>query len=243
MLKLDLHLHTLDDPQDRQVWHSAEELIDLAAENGFNVLAITLHEAQLECVEITNYARAKGILLLRGMEQNIEGVHVLLINFEGYLADSLHSFAELRRLKRPEHLVIAPHPYYPQSICLQNRLKENADLFDAVEYSGFFLSWWNPNQKAKQTAEELQLPMIGNSDCHTLEQFGKTYTELDCPQDTTAIIEAIKGGKSKVVAQPLGLIEAIAIVWKVIILGYFPWFDAKKSRKMKSRYEPNYGNK
>ena len=41
------------------------------------------------------YAGQKGIFLIPGVEQNIEGVHVLLLNFPKGVADSVSTFKEL----------------------------------------------------------------------------------------------------------------------------------------------------
>ena len=43
-IKLDLHIHTLDDPKDK-LDYSAHELLARARRLGFSVLAITLHDA------------------------------------------------------------------------------------------------------------------------------------------------------------------------------------------------------
>ena len=42
-IKLDLHIHTLDDPKDK-LDYSAHELLARARRLGFSVLAITLHD-------------------------------------------------------------------------------------------------------------------------------------------------------------------------------------------------------
>ena len=48
-LKTELHTHTIDDPQDgkRPVCHSAQQLIDEAEKQGFQVLSITNHNQLL----------------------------------------------------------------------------------------------------------------------------------------------------------------------------------------------------
>jgi len=46
-VKIDLHIHTLDDPKDA-VDYSAHQLLERAGSLGFGVLAITLHDAVLD---------------------------------------------------------------------------------------------------------------------------------------------------------------------------------------------------
>src|SRR5947208_8232720 len=113
MLKADLHVHTADDPSDH-ISYSTLDVINRAAELGYNALAITLHDAQLDPALLQAYAAARGIVLIPGIERTIEGRHVLLLNFSR-ATEAVHTFADLARLKRaePAGLVIAPHPYFP----------------------------------------------------------------------------------------------------------------------------------
>lgn len=229
-LKFDFHLHTLDDPWDHHVYHTAFELIDKAVDLGFGALAITLHGMQMESAEVEAYARERDILLLPGVEQNVEGFHVLLINFDRETAHGIATFADLARAKAPGNLVIAAHPYYPNATCLGEKLREHRSLFDAVEVSGFYHRAWNPNLKAMAVARELGLPLVGNSDTHTLEQFGTTWSEIRCPKDIPSLIRGIKDGKAQVRGRALGLGEMGIVTWKVVARGYMKWINYKKTR-------------
>ena len=236
-LKFDFHMHTLDDPQDMHVYHTVYELLDRASALGYGALAITLHTRQFESRKATDYARERGILLIPGVEQDIEGSHVLLINFPKAAAESIGTFADLARVKAEltasgaaEHLVIAPHPFFPSGVALQDKFWTNKHLFDAVEVSGFYHSRWNPNLKAMQAAEQLGLPLIGNSDTHTLEQFGKTWTEAGCEQNTESILKAVKTGQTSIKGRSLGAVEMGLIAWKVVAMGYMRWINYKRTR-------------
>jgi predicted metal-dependent phosphoesterase TrpH len=231
-LKFDFHLHTLDDPYDRQVFHTVSELIDKAAGLGFGALSVTLHGAQFESETARQYARDKGVLLIPGVEQDVEGKHVLLINFPKPAAEAVRTFADLARAKaaHPEALVVAAHPFYPAGTCLKEKLLEHRACFDAVEISGYYRRGWDPNEQAREAAARLGLPLVGNSDTHTLEQFGTTWSEVDCPHETAALIAAIKAGRAAVRGRPLGLAEMALITWKVVARGYMPWVDYRKQR-------------
>ena len=78
-LKVDLHTHTCEDPQDR-ISYNAFQLIDRAALKGFDALAITNHDFVLYNDKLVKYAAEKGILLIPGMELTLSKKHVLLIN-------------------------------------------------------------------------------------------------------------------------------------------------------------------
>src|SRR5437868_4589505 len=134
MLKVDLHTHTSEDPQDR-IPYSTYDLIDRATTLGYAALAVTLHDRQLDPVAYEAYAATRGIVLIPGIERTIEGRHVLLLNYsaESELVQSFSDLADLRA--REQGLVIAPHPYFPASCALLRRLDQHSDLFDAVEYN------------------------------------------------------------------------------------------------------------
>jgi hypothetical protein len=59
-IKVDLHIHTLDDPKD-VVDYSAHQLLERARSLGFRVLAITLHDAVFDRPEVFADALAMGI--------------------------------------------------------------------------------------------------------------------------------------------------------------------------------------
>jgi predicted metal-dependent phosphoesterase TrpH len=203
MLKVDLHIHTADDPSDR-VPYSTCDLIDRAAELGFDALAVTLHDRQLDPAPWRSYAAARGIILIPGIERTIEGRHVLLLNFSR-AAESVESFADLARLKQRESagLVIAPHPFFPAGSALLGCMNLHADLFDAVEYNAMFTSLVNFNLLGQRWARRHGKPMVGNGDVHRLEQLGTTYSLVDAAPDADAICAAIAAGRVEVVARPL----------------------------------------
>ena len=237
LVKFDFHMHTLDDPYDQHVYHTVYELIDKAADLGFGALAITLHSQQFQSQSALAYAEERGILLIPGVEQNIEGVHVLLLNFPKDIADGISSFSELAAARSAlvtagaaETLVVAPHPFFPSGVSLLEKFWEHSGHFDAVEVSGFYHRFWDPNHKARRAAKKIGLPLIGNSDTHTLEQFGKTWSEAHCERDADSLIRAVKSGQAIVRGRSLTFIEMAVVGWKVIAKGYMRWINYKRQR-------------
>src|SRR5688572_16319454 len=169
MVKVELHSHTADDPLDR-IPHTSLQLIDRAAALGYDALAITLHDRQLDIRPLAPYAADRGIVLIPGIERTIEGRHVLLLNF-GSGTEDVRTFADLRRLKqRSAGLVVAPHPFFPGASCLLSQMNAHADLFDAVEYNAMFTSSLNFNRFAERWARRHGRPMVVNGDVHRLRQ-------------------------------------------------------------------------
>lgn len=212
--KADLHLHTIYDFLDRSVGTrgllSPFDFIDIARDWGYQVLSFTHHGILFEDADVQEYARKQGILLIPGMECFINKKHVLLYNF--MQREPLNSFADIRRYKNERNMVIAPHPFYPSKCCLQQDLIENIDCFDALEYSHYYTSFFNPNKKMIEVSEAFQLPVVGFSDTHCLEQFGSTYSLVDADEfSAEGIITAIKKGRVEVVSEPLTVWEFFKI--------------------------------
>ncbi len=74
-MKLDLHIHTLDDPKDH-LDYSAHQLLERARDLGFGALAITLHDKVFDRAEVFADAAEMGILLLQAAEMRLEGADV-----------------------------------------------------------------------------------------------------------------------------------------------------------------------
>ena len=207
MLKVELHSHTSDDPQDR-IPHSTHQLIDRAAELGYQALAVTLHDRQLDIHPVEGYARERGIVLIPGIERSIEGKHVLLLNFRRG-AEGVQSFDDLARLRQREPgLVVAPHPFFPTSSCLRGALERHAELFDAVEWNAMFTASVDFNQAAVRWARNHGKPVVGNGDVHRLRQLGTTFSLVEAEPDADAICSAIRAGLVRVESRPLSLIQA-----------------------------------
>jgi len=216
VLKVDLHIHTSDDPVDR-IPYSTGQLIDHAAALGYDALAITLHDRQLDVRPLAARAAERGIVLIPGIERTIAGRHVLLLNFPNEAVDDVRSFDDVRRLKR-EHggLVIAPHPYFPGPHSLFGTLSRHADVFDAVEYNAMYTAFVDFNRPATRWARAHGKPMVGNGDVHRLEQLGTTYSLVDAAPSAEAICHAIASGKVRVVTRPLAWVAAARLAASII---------------------------
>jgi len=219
VLKVELHSHTADDPSD-YIPHSTCQLIDRSAELGYDALAITLHDRQLDVRAYADYARQRGVTLIPGIERTIEGKHVLLLNFSR-ASESVDTFDDLARLRANESgLVVAPHPYFPSPTCLGKLLKAKADLFDAVEYNGMFTAALNFNERAARWAMMHGKPLVGNGDVHRLRQLGTTYSLVDAPADADAICEAIRRNRVWVEATPVSVLTAAGLMAELLVANF-----------------------
>ena len=182
-IKIDLHIHTLDDPKDA-VDYSAHQLLERARTFGFRVLAITLHDAVFNRQEVFADAAAMGILLIPAAEMRLQGADVIVLNVSAEEVAELKSFDDLRRLRERRGdsiFTIAPHPFYMVGGSIGARLFQEIDCFDAIEFCHFHIGFFNPNRRAKRVASRFGKPLIATSDAHRLHAFGRHYTSIPTP--------------------------------------------------------------
>jgi predicted metal-dependent phosphoesterase TrpH len=221
VVKVDLHLHTADDPWDR-IPHSATDLLARAAELGFGALAITLHDRQFDPAPLLDAAARLGVTLIPGIERTILGRHVLLINFPADAA-RVRTFEDVAALRahHPQGLVIAPHPFFPLSNCLRELADRHRDLFDAVEYNGCYTSMVNFNRAAVRWARAIGKPIVGASDTHRLQVFGRTYSLVDAPTANAEVIcDAVKNRRVTLCTRPLSPVGLAAYLGRMTLGGH-----------------------
>lgn len=220
-IKLDLHIHTLDDPKDK-LDYSARELIGRARRLGFDVLAITLHDAVFDTADVFEAAARAGILLIPAAEMRIEGADIILLNVSRGDVDGVYSFDDVRQLRaRRGHSVftIAPHPFYLLGGSIGKRLVREIDCFDAIELCHFHKGFFNPNRRAIEVAKEFGKPLIATSDAHQLSAFGHHYTRVSRPAEITAesVFAHLRSGQLRITSPAASLAEIISTFYFVFI--------------------------
>lgn len=212
-LKADLHIHTREG--EGFITYGARHVIDRAAREGFRVLSISNHDTVTFSGELAAYARDHGVVLIPGVEVTVEGRHVLVYNAD-VAPDKLRTFADLRRYRTPDWLVVAAHPFFPTSYCLRERLWQEIDLFDAIEFSHFYTRRVDFNRPAVKLARAVGLPLIGMSDSHLADQLGTTFSLLDAEPGVESVLAAIRSGRVSVVSRPLGVWRCASIVTRLV---------------------------
>jgi predicted metal-dependent phosphoesterase TrpH len=203
-IKIDLHIHTLDDPKDA-VDFSAHQLLERARSFGFRVLAITLHDAVFDRKEVFADAAAMGILLISAEE----------------IAE-LKNFDDLRRLRarRGDSIfTIAPHPFYVLGGSIGSRLFAEIDCFDAIEVCHFHIGPFNPNRRARRVAAQFGKPMIATSDAHQLHAFGAHYTSMPMPPALTIekVLAGLRSGPLRLTSPASSVKDFLSAVYFVFL--------------------------
>ena len=229
-IKIDLHIHTLDDPLDA-LDYSAHELLERARSLGFRVLAITLHDAVFDRAEVFADAASMGILLIPAAEMRLEGADVILLNVTANEVKDLRTFDDLEalRARRGASLfTIAPHPFYVLGGSIGEKLAERIDCFDAIELCHFWNRLFNPNRRAVEMAERFRKPLIATSDAHQLHAFGSNYTSIPRPAELTVenVLEALRRGPLRLTNPPCTFVDLISTIYFVFVA--HPWRRRKR---------------
>ena len=220
-IKIDLHIHTLDDPKDA-VDYSAHQLLARARILGFRVLAITLHDAVFNRPEVFADAAAMGILLISAAEMRLHGADVIVLNVSADEMAELKSFDDLRRLRarRGDSIfTIAPHPFYVFGGSIGSRLFQEIDCFDAIEFCHFHIGLFNPNRRAKRVASRFGKPLIATSDAHRLHAFGRHYTSIPMPSVLTLenVFAALRSGPLRLTSPACSFADLVSAVYFVFL--------------------------
>jgi predicted metal-dependent phosphoesterase TrpH len=212
-LKADLHLHSKENATEK-IEYSAIELINAAQLKGFDVISITNHDVITYDRYLREYAEERGILLIPGVEATVEGKHVLLYNIKNFHNFPTLTFETISHLKAEDNLVVAPHPFFPSPHALQTKAYEHIELFDAIEYCGFIIGFFDFNKKAKKISQHYDLPLIGGSDTHDLMQLDTTYTFIEADKNVESVIKAIKSQKVDIKNHAFTLESSGKLLWK-----------------------------
>jgi predicted metal-dependent phosphoesterase TrpH len=220
-IKIDLHIHTLDDPKDA-VDFSAHQLLERARLFGFRVLAITLHDAVFNRKEVFADAAAMGILLIPAAEVRLLGADVIVLNVTEEEIAQVKNFDDLRRLRERRGnsiFTIAPHPFYVVGGSIGSRLFTEIDCFDAIECCHFHFGPFNPNRRAKRVATRFGKPMIATSDAHRLHAFGRHYTSMPMPPALTVenVLAGLRSGRLRLTSPASSLTDFLNAIYFVFL--------------------------
>jgi len=220
-IKIDLHIHTLDDPKDA-VDFSAHQLLERARSLGFRVLAITLHDAVFDRKEVFADAAAMGILLIPAAEVRLLGADVIVLNVTAEEVAPLKNFDDLRRLRAQREnsvFMVAPHPFYIFGGSIGSRLFAEIDCFDAIEFCHFHIGPFNPNRRAKKVAARFGKPLIATSDAHRLHAFGRHYTSMPMPAVLTVenVFAGLRSGPLRLTSPPSSVTDFVSAMYFVFL--------------------------
>lgn len=222
--RIELHSHCQGDPVDSYLSHTIFQLIDRAKEVGLDAIAVTWHRRVCNDAKALEYARKKGVLLIPGMEADVDGQqHLVVLNLAEDDLPGTPTWAQIRalRLRKPEVLVMAPHPFYPHPTCIGRAMNEHVDCIDAVEWCALHVNWLpgrvNPNLRAARWAHKHGKTLIACSDAHALCAIAKNASTVEADELTIdSIFAGIRAGRVTFHRRSLDLSSAIIATSKAM---------------------------
>lgn len=192
-MRIDLHVHTRE--RSSCARSATEDMIRAAIEEDLDALVISDHD-RLVPRERLRYFNVKyaPFRVFGGIEVTTRGEHILVFGvddpeIEGryWRYPDLHEFVRVRR----GFLVIAhPYRFNPHQI--------GVDL-EAFPPDALELCSRNTPRSAepgiRELGEELDVPLLSNSDAHHVSDVGGYYNELDRePGDIEALVSMLRAG-------------------------------------------------
>jgi predicted metal-dependent phosphoesterase TrpH len=200
--RVELHSHCKGDPVDTYLSHTIFEHIDRAKEVGLDAIAVTWHQKICAVPEAFAYAQERGVLLIGGMEADVDRRHLIVLNLTEGDLPSEPTWSQIRalRARKPEVLVMAPHPFYPHPCCLGKTMTGHDDCIDAVEWCFIHVGWLpgrvNPNLRAAHWAHQHGKTLIACSDAHSLSAIGRNASTVEAEElSPEALFAGIRAGK------------------------------------------------
>ncbi len=222
LFRVDLHNHCQGDPVDR-LSHTIYEHLDAAKRAGLDAIAMTWHRKVCEDAAASAYARKLGLLLMSGMEADVEGKHLVLLGLREGELPGQPTWDEVRALRaqRPGVVVMAPHPFYPHPACLNRGLNGNEDCIDLVEWCALHTHWVpsrvNPNLRAARWAQRHGKTLVACSDAHSVAAVGRNASTVEAAELTEeSILAALRAGRVSFSRHSLGLGSLVWITTAVV---------------------------
>ncbi len=249
---VDFHSHCQGDPVD-DLKHTVQEHLDAAIAAGLDAVAITWHTKVFDQPEWIDYAAERGLLLIPGVEVNLNGkYHTVVLNVQpGEISGqaSVEELRELRRRRGDSVFVFAPHPYYVVPSCLGRKIYQYPDLFDAVEWCHLHCrtvpGMINPNERARRWAQRFQKPMLQTSDAHSPCLVGRWSSQVEAEACTTeALFSAMRAGAISFEPESISLRDTARkvriVAWDYVCgaVGVGPVARQKKLKKAESTSTP-----
>ena len=178
---IDLHCHT---KYSYDCYLEPSDLIKRARQLGLDGICITEHYSYVLSRAVANLDQGDGFLVLRGIEIATNMGHLLAygVKDDSWNTWSRNNYLDIHEVIRNIHLrggiCVPAHPFRGWD-SLGDAIF-TLDGLDAVEtHNGS--NGLDEDEEAMHAASSLNLPSIGGSDCHRIEQVGRACTEFPNP--------------------------------------------------------------
>lgn len=190
---IDTHIHESKYSLDSEI--SLEEIVNRAKKIGLDGVCITDHESSQIMDEAHAYSKSTGFLILVGAEILTYEGDILVFGLKHLPNKKMHAKDLLKIVSDNNGIAISAHPYRNNNRGMGDYIREAKMLgLSGVEaFNGSTEPY--QNLLSYSLATELNLPCIGSSDAHVIENVGKYATVFpNGIRDEKDLIQAIKEG-------------------------------------------------
>ncbi|SET28472.1 hypothetical protein SAMN05660297_01913 [Natronincola peptidivorans] len=203
---IDIHIHEKTYSDDSLL--SLKEIIPQAKTMGLNGICITDHESMDIADEAYRLSREENFLVLVGAEiLTFEG-DMLVFGLQQLPKEMIHAAELMDIVKRNKGIAISAHPFRQNNRGIGYNNRKLQGFWGIEAYNGSTPP--HHNLLAQQLSMELNLPALGGSDAHHLQQVGKYATKFpDGIRDEQDLIQAIMAREVSPVAFSNGVYQSI----------------------------------
>lgn len=177
MKKIDLHIHT---NASHDGYHSLEKVIEKSVEKGLTTIAITDHDVIHPDLVGKRIRKIKNIEVITGIEVSTDQGHVIGLFLEEKIKST--KFKEtLIEIKNKRGLTYIPHPNRVSNGVSIEKIKENIDLIDLIEYQNTYSLFKDMKKIRKQFQNKANL--FASTDSHKVDMIGSVITEIKNPEN------------------------------------------------------------
>jgi predicted metal-dependent phosphoesterase TrpH len=205
-LKVDIHVHTHHSRDSRA---SPTDVVRHALELGFDAIAVTDHDTVGGALEAEQAARGTGLIVIPGQEVSASEGEIIALGLRKALPRGMPALETMRQAKKEGGFVVVPHPFDLMRRGIGSSIKACTAYIDAVEVFNARTIFNRFNKKARAFAEESGLPMVAGSDSHFLDEMGKAYLLVSSPREASAVLDAIRSGRTELVIRRQPMASAI----------------------------------
>jgi predicted metal-dependent phosphoesterase TrpH len=191
LLRADLHSHTY---YSRDGVTSPQTFVERCLMKGINCVAVTEHNNIEGALAVKRVAPFKVIIAeeIKTNEGEITGLFL-----KEAIPPRLTPEETIERIKAQGGLVSLPHPFdRVRREPLRKRARERVlSQLDVIEVFNCRTTFQRDNDRARQLAEELGLPMGAGSDAHSPWEIGGAYVEMPEFDGPEEFLEALRQGR------------------------------------------------
>ncbi len=183
-MKFDLHIHSTYSGDSKS---DPKDIVKVAEKKGLDGIALLDHNS------IKGYKKIKNmdtdLIIVPGIEVSTEEGHVGALGLKEEIGRPKTVERAIEIIHEHDAIAVAVHPYRFWSGMGEDVIRGND--WDAMEgLNG--RTWHYKNVRARNLAEEMDLPIVGGSDAHRLKSVGKSFTVVKNANDWEELVDDIK---------------------------------------------------